>query len=134
MNKFILFSLFVFFTLSSYLQAQLPTKSDLRYSQDFKRSILDLWIAKSEKPTPLVVNFHGGGFRVGDKRLFNRNPILKKYLPEGVSFASVNYPFVQQVNGNYSQILEHCAESIQFLKKNAKLVLILTLKKILQRI
>ena len=38
----------------------------------------------------------------------------------GVSFASVNYPFVQQVDGNYAKILEHCTESIQFLKKNAK--------------
>ena len=46
--------------------------------------------------------------------------MLKKYLTEGVSFASVNYPFVQQVDGNYSTILEHTTESVHFLIKNAK--------------
>ena len=81
---------------------------------------MDLWMAESTKPTPLVVNFHGGGFRQGDKRSFQKSSMVRKYLPEGVSFASVNYPFVQQVNGNYSKILEHCTESILFLKKNAK--------------
>ena len=115
-----LFSFLVFLALNCPVQSQTPTKTDIRYSQKFERSVLDLWMAESKKPTPLVVNFHGGGFRVGDKRFFNRSPILKKYFPEGVSFASVNYPFVQQVNGNYSKILEHCTESILFLKKNAK--------------
>ena len=119
-NKPITLSFFCLFALSFCAQAQTPTKKDIRYSQNFERSILDLWLAESKKPTPLVVNFHGGGFRIGDKGFFNRNPILKKYLPEGVSFASVNYPFVQQVDGNYAKILEHCTESIHFLKKNAK--------------
>ena len=72
-----------------------------------------------QKPTPLVVNFHGGGFRVGDKRSFKWNRILRDNLSKGISFASVNYPFVQQVDGNYSKILEHCSESIEFLKKQA---------------
>ena len=119
-NKPIALSFFCLFALSYCAQAQTPTKKDIRYSQNFERSILDLWLAESKKPTPLVVNFHGGGFRIGDKGFFNRNPILKKYLPEGVSFASVNYPFVQQVDGNYAKILEHCTESIHFLKNNAK--------------
>jgi len=120
MIRSILFSLLAFLALNCQVQSQKPTKTDIRYSKDFERSILDLWLAESKKPTPLVINFHGGGFRVGDKRIFTKSPMLKKNFPDGVSFASVNYPYVQQVNGNYFKILEHCAESIEFLKKNAK--------------
>ena len=100
-------------------QPKQATHTNLRYSKKFERSELDLWLADSKKPTPLVVNFHGGGFRAGDKRSFRWNRILRDNLSKGVSFASVNYPFVQQVDGNYSKILEHCAESIEFLKKRA---------------
>ena len=100
-------------------QPKQATHTNLRYSKKFERSELDLWLADSKKPTPLVVNFHGGGFWVGDKRSFRWNRILRDNLSKGVSFASVNYPFVQQVDGNYSKILEHCAESIEFLKKRA---------------
>jgi len=120
MIRSILFSFLGFVALNSQVQSQKPTKTDVRYSKDFERSILDLWLAESKKPTPLVVNFHGVGFRVGDKRIFTKSPILKKNFPDGVSFASVNYPYVQQVDGNYFKILEHCAQSIEFLKKNAK--------------
>ena len=119
-NHRIFFTLLFIFSLCCYGQTKEPTHSNIRYSKEYERSVLDLWLAESDKPTPLVINFHGGGFRIGDKRFFNRSPMLKKYLTEGVSFASVNYPFVQQVDGNYSTILEHTTESVHFLIKNAK--------------
>ena len=121
MKKSLLLILPIFCVLIQNCSAQpkQATHTNLRYSKKFERSELDLWLADSKKPTPLVVNFHGGGFRVGDKRSFRWNRILRDNLSKGVSFASVNYPFVQQVDGNYSKILEHCAESIEFLKKRA---------------
>lgn len=100
-------------------EIQDPTHSDLRYSGDYNRSQLDLWLADSKKPTPLVVNFHGGGFRKGDKRSFQRNSMLQNNLARGVSFASVNYPYIDQMEGNYRKLLEHCAKSIRFIQKNA---------------
>jgi acetyl esterase/lipase len=100
-------------------ETQDPTHTDLRYSGDYKRSQLDLWLSESKKPTPLVVNFHGGGFKNGDKRSFQRNSMLQNNLARGISFASVNYPYIDQVNGDHRKLLEHCAESIKFIKKNA---------------
>ena len=38
-------------------EAQGPTHTDLRYSGDYKRSQMDLWLAKSKKPTPLAMQF-----------------------------------------------------------------------------
>jgi len=92
---------------------------DVRYSDKYKRSVMDIWTTKSATPVPLVVNFHGGGFNVGDKRSFARSGLLKKYHPQGVAFASVNYPFLEHVNKNYFAILDHTAEAIKFLQANA---------------
>ena len=104
--------------ISSFGQAVNPTLANLRYSGEYERSVLDLWLADSEKPTPLVIYFHGGGFKTGDKKFFQRSPMLRKYFRQGVSFASVNYPFLKQVGGKHLKILDHCPEAIRFLKKN----------------
>ena len=82
--------------------------------------MLDLWTVKSSKPAPLVVYFHGGGFKMGDKHGFSRNAMLRKYHPEGVAFASVNYPFLVHTNKDYFKIMDHCAEAVRFLLVNAK--------------
>ena len=95
-------------------------QKDVRYSDKYKRSVMDIWTVKSDKPVPLVVNFHGGGFKVGDKGRFGRSGLIKKYYPQGVAFASVNYPFLQNVNNNYFAILDHTAEAIKFLQANAE--------------
>ena len=47
-----------------------PTHADVRYGEH-ERNVLDLYLAKSDKPTPLVLYIHGGGFRGGDKRTLN---------------------------------------------------------------
>ncbi len=44
----------------------LPTYADLKYGP-YGRNVMDVWLAKSEKPTPVSVSIHGGGFRGGNK-------------------------------------------------------------------
>ena len=105
--------------LSSLVSAAEPTHANLRYSKDYERSVLDLWSVKSSKPAPLVVYFHGGGFNHGDKTMFNKNLFLQ-YHGKGVAFASVNYPFLVHAQRDYFKIMDHCAEAIRFLQKNAK--------------
>ena len=115
----IILALAVFFLWSSASTAE-PTHRDLRYSKQYDRSVLDLWLVDSEKLAPLVVYFHGGGFKVGDKAGFGRSQMLRKYHSKGVAFASVNYPFLVHTNKDYFKIMNHCAEAVRFLQANAK--------------
>ena len=46
-----------------------PTYSDVAYGPH-PRNVLDFWQAESERPAPLVVYIHGGGFTGGDKSGF----------------------------------------------------------------
>ncbi len=97
--------------------ADLPTPehADVSYGPHASNK-LDLWLAKSERPTPLVVFIHGGGFVGGDKR--TASPLaLKQCLQAGVSFASINYRFRTEVPINV--VLRDSARAIQFLRYNA---------------
>src|SRR4051794_20111335 len=44
-----------------------PTVADFAYANDHERQKFDFWQAKSDKPTPLVLLIHGGGWVNGDK-------------------------------------------------------------------
>src|SRR2546421_8956285 len=57
-----------------------------------ERNVLDLWKAVSDRPTPLVIHIHGGGFTQGDKR--GVSPFLgDARLNQGISVASINYRY-----------------------------------------
>jgi acetyl esterase/lipase len=43
-----------------------PDFADVAYGPH-ERNRIDLYLAKSEQPTPVVFMIHGGGFRNGDK-------------------------------------------------------------------
>ena len=100
--------------------AAAPTHKDVRYSKEYERSVMDIWTVKSDKPAPLVVMFHGGGFKMGDKSHYHKHPLVRKYHAKGVAFATVNYPFLEHTKNNYRAIMEHTVEAIEFLGNNAK--------------
>jgi acetyl esterase/lipase len=100
-------------------RAPAPTKADEKYDTKHERNVLDFWAAKSDKPAPLVVWFHGGGFTQGDKRqIVERDNVVGGLLAKGVSVASCNYPFLK--DASYEQIMVHCARAVQFLRSKAK--------------
>ncbi len=111
------FTLIALFTAVLHAAPPTPTFTNIRYSKKYKRSVLDFWKARSSTPAPLIVFFHGGGFKAGDKGAFRRQKILAQYLKQGISFASVNYPLLGSTD--YLGILKHTAESIRFLKSKA---------------
>ena len=82
-----------------------------------ERNVLDLWKAKPQRPTPLVVHIHGGGFRAGDKSSLSP-ALLDLCLNAGISVATINYRLSQQAP--YPAPMHDGARAIQFLRSKAK--------------
>jgi acetyl esterase/lipase len=96
-----------------------PTKADEKYDTKHERNVLDFWQAKSDRPAPVVLWFHGGGFRAGDKKdIVDRDSVVGGFLAKGVSVASANYPFLK--DASYEQIMKHCGRAVQFLRSKAR--------------
>lgn len=92
-----------------------PTYADVRYGPH-ERNVFDLYIAKSEVPTPLVLYIHGGGFRGGDKRSLNPGE-AKSFLDAGFSIAAINYRLTNTAPAPAAYL--DCARALQFLRYNA---------------
>jgi len=113
--------LFSLFLVTSVEAEKTPsaTESEVVYGTH-DRNKMDFWKANSSKRTPVLVFFHGGGFKMGDKRSIHRFFNVKDYLNKDISCITVNYPFLKHTNNNYFAIMKHCEDSIDFIKKNAK--------------
>lgn len=97
-----------------------PTMANVKYG-DHERHVLDFWKAKSDKPTPLVFNIHGGGWNGGDKARVSQ---IDKYLAAGISVVSINYRYVPQaaalgVKPPVKAPLHDAARALQFVRSKA---------------
>lgn len=93
-----------------------PDHADVSYGAH-PNNKLDLWLAKSDQPAPLVVFIHGGGFVAGDKSSVSAAAI-RECLDSGVSIASINYRF--RTEASINTVLRDCARAVQFLRGNAE--------------
>jgi hypothetical protein len=93
-----------------------PTYADVKYGVSDKDT-LDFWKAKSDKPTPVIVFIHGGGFVGGDKTNGWGSPVQSKCLSSGISYASINYRFLKEVT--MQTILHDCGRAVQFLRSKS---------------
>ncbi len=93
-----------------------PTHPDEKYGEHEKQAF-DLYLVDSDKPTPLFIWIHGGGFRGGDKRGVNAN-MLKRFAEHGVSFASMNYRLSDA--GPYPMQMLDSARGLQTIRRRAK--------------
>lgn len=93
-----------------------PDHANISYGEH-ERNVYDLWLAKSDSPAPLVIYYHGGGFRAGDKGSI-KPQLLNALLKKGISVAAANYrlsgsaPFPAQMNDS--------ARALQHIRLNAK--------------
>lgn len=82
-----------------------------------ERNVLDLWKAKSDKPTPLVVFIHGGGFRSGSKEKLSAT-LLEGLLANDISVMAINYRLSPDVS--FPAHYMDCVRAIQFARSKAK--------------
>lgn len=90
-----------------------PAYADVPYGEHEQQRI-DLYLAKSDKSTPLVLFIHGGGFRGGSKRAVNPKP----FLDAGISLAAIEYRFVQ--HKRLPAAHHDCRRALQFLRYHAE--------------
>ena len=94
------------------------TYADISYG-DHPRNTFDIWLAKSNKPTPLVIAIHGGGFIGGDKSKYYNSEELIALLENKISFATINYRYMNEAYG-IIDCLNDSKRALQFLRSNAK--------------
>jgi len=72
-----------------------PDFADVAYGTH-ERQVMDVWLAPTKEPAPLLIYFHGGGFITGRKENLPRS-VLLACLKAGISVASANYRFSPEV-------------------------------------
>ncbi|MCA9044030.1 MAG: alpha/beta hydrolase [Planctomycetaceae bacterium] len=91
-----------------------PTLANVAYGSH-ERQVLDFYRTDSVSPTPIVIYFHGGGFRGGDKGSFAKD--VQPYLDAGISVVSSNYRYSSQAI--YPGPMQDGARAVQFVRSKA---------------
>jgi acetyl esterase/lipase len=99
-----------------------PTAANVAYGSH-ERQVLDFWQAKSDRPTPLVLYIHGGGWVNGDKSGLS-GAAIKRYRDAGISVAAINYRFIKQavemdIKPPVKAPLGDAARALQFIRSRA---------------
>jgi len=92
-----------------------PTFSDVSYGSH-ERHLMDVWLAKSKKATPVLVSIHGGGFTHGDKGV--ERGVREACLKAGISVVTISYRLSQDAIAPAAFL--DGARAIQFIRHNAK--------------
>ncbi len=98
-----------------------PTQANVPYGAH-ERQVLDFYQAKSDQPTPVVFQIHGGGWVAGDKKGVGG---LEKYLAAGISVVSINYRYTTQaqaagVKPPVEWPISDAARALQFVRSKSK--------------
>jgi len=119
----------LFFSSTSAVQAQAskgknlpdrpprpPSFEDVRYGPH-DRNVLDLYLAKSDRPAPLVLWIHGGAWVGGDKKVIPPS-LLDACKEAGITVASINHRYATQ--SPYPAPFHDSARAVQFLRLHAE--------------
>lgn len=101
-----------------------PTVANYAYAHDSERQKLDFWQARSDKPTPVVLLIHGGGWVGGSKNQYGTK-VIQPLLDAGISVAAIEYRFIpeamdQHVEPPVKAPLTDCARALQTIRSKAK--------------
>lgn len=85
-----------------------------------ERNVFDIWLAKSDKPTPLVIYIHGGGFIGGDKSRYYESEDWVRFLDAGISIATINYRFMNQAPYGILGSMMDSKRCLQFIRYHSE--------------
>ena len=91
---------------------------------DHALQMIDIWQARSDKPTPLVFYIHGGGWAAQDKTDIHEHLDVRAFLDAGISVASVNYRLLQDANAAHITLpvewpMNDAKRALQFVRSKA---------------
>ena len=103
-----------------------PAYANVSYGEH-ERNKLDFWQARSDKPTPVIMILHGGGWTAGSKANVSRSPRfpnLRAILGEGISVVAIDYRLIgkhtEGVMPPVKATLEDAARAVQFVRSKAR--------------
>lgn len=91
-----------------------PTLADLSYGAH-ERNDVDIWLAASDEPTPMLIAIHGGGFYTGLKNI--NTQLLQQCLDAGISVAAIGYRY--STDAIAPAPLHDIARAVQFVRYHA---------------
>ena len=99
-----------------------PTHFNVSYGPHPKQ-LIHFWQAESDKPTPMLLFIHGGGWMAGG-RMSGLSGMLPDILNSGISVASVEYRFIPEAtaDGEVPPVkgpLHDAARALQFVRSKA---------------
>ncbi|MCX6325819.1 MAG: alpha/beta hydrolase [Bacteroidia bacterium] len=119
MNRAFALALLYIASVSTIVYSQgEPTYKNLSYGP-YERNIMDVWLASSEKPTPVVIFVHGGGFTAGDKSKISKMNI-EQFLKSGISVAAINYRYRTNEPDGVFASLNDSKRALQFIRYKAR--------------
>ncbi|MDZ4401135.1 alpha/beta hydrolase [Prosthecobacter sp.] len=92
-----------------------PTYERVHYGSH-EHHVLDVWVADSPIPTPVLVSIHGGGFLNGDPYI--EPPLLKLCRNAGISVVAITYRRTNEAIAPAA--FQDAARAIQFIRFKAK--------------
>jgi len=81
-----------------------------------RRQKLDIWLAGSDRPAPVLVFFHGGGL-VRGRKFYSR--LMRELHPNGVTVVAANYRLAWPHGRSIADCMEDAASAVRFLRENA---------------
>lgn len=102
-----------------YLNSGYRKFFDLAYDEKSEDQKIDLWLpdVPVKGPYPVVMYFHGGGFRAGAKRENQSEPVLRA-LEQGYAVADVDYR--KSGEAIFPAMLLDAKAAVRFLRANAE--------------
>ncbi len=111
----------------SYSASPIPLKvedvkvaTDLAYGEH-SNQVFDIFLPESQRPTPLVIYIHGGGFTHGEKERayrFYENEI-NDFLEQGIAFATIGYRFLQDTERGVIDCMNDSKYFLQYVRHHA---------------